>query len=109
MLCVFSQQQIGRGHVYIEYPKSAINTAHEYTQAILRVKCSFSIFPDNFFSCVYEQMVIASGSANNVSLRHSPSQEPCIDMLLSTFSVLIVNTTGNPAILGNSPVAEPGQ
>ena len=34
VLCVFYQKQVGRGHVYIEYPKSAKSTAIflEYTQ-----------------------------------------------------------------------------
>ena len=49
VLCVFSQQQIGHGHVYIEYPKSAKNTAIEYTQEVLRVNCEFIIFRASFF------------------------------------------------------------
>ena len=74
--CVFSQQQIDRGHVYIEYPKSAKGAAIEYTQEeVLRVKCF--IFPGIFFLCVQTNaMVIASGCDNNVSLRHSPWQFP---------------------------------
>ena len=48
LLCVFSKQQIGRGHVHLEYPKSAKNTAMEYTQEVLRVKCEFIIFPGSF-------------------------------------------------------------
>ena len=52
-LCVvfFSQQQqIGRGHVCLEYPKSAKSTAVD-TQEVLRVKCDFTIFPASFFVC----------------------------------------------------------
>ena len=50
VLCVVSQKQIGRGHVYIEYPKSAKRTADEYTQEeVLRVKCEFIIFSGIFF------------------------------------------------------------
>ena len=54
VLCVFSQQQIGRGHLYIEYPESAKSTAIEYTQdeqVVLRVKCECIIFPGKF-SCM---------------------------------------------------------
>ena len=49
----------------------------------MRVKCEFIIFPGMFFLYdVQTQMVIASGSEKNVSLRHSPRHlfpggEPC--------------------------------
>ena len=49
MLCVFSQQQqIDRGHVYLEYPESGKSTAVD-TQEVLRVKCEFLIFLGKFF------------------------------------------------------------
>ena len=88
VLCVFSQEQIGRGHVYIEYsPKKVLkvlllNTPRQYF-FFVRVKCEFIIFPGKFFLYVFQtKMVIASGSENNVSLRHSPKHllpggEPC--------------------------------
>ena len=40
LLRVFSQQrqQIGYGHVYIEYTKSAKSTAIEYTQEVPRIR-----------------------------------------------------------------------
>ena len=89
VLCVFSQQQIGRGYVYLEYPKTFKSTAVD-TQEVLRVKCEYNIFPGNFF-CMYEQMVIASGSdKNHVSLRHSsrhfPDEEPCTAVYFMAFS-----------------------
>ena len=48
-----------------------------YTQEVLRVKCEFIIFPGKFFLYVKTNvMVIALGSDNNVSLRHSPRHFP---------------------------------
>ena len=74
VFCVFSQQQIGRGHVYLEYPKSAKSSAIEYAQEVLRVKCEFITLPGIF---MYNQMAIASGSDDDrVSLRHSPGHFP---------------------------------
>ena len=68
VLCAFSQQQIGRGNVSIEYPKSAKSTAiKKYSQeeSVVRVKCEFIVFPSSFFCMMYKQMVIACGSDNN--------------------------------------------
>ena len=74
-VCIFSKQ-IGRGHVYIEYTQKVqkillLSTPKQYF--FVRVKCKFIIFPGKFFLYVLQtKMAIASGSENNVSLRHSP-------------------------------------
>ena len=53
VLCVFSQEQIGRGHVYVEYytqnvPKVLLlSTPKKYF--FVRVKCEFIIFPGEIF------------------------------------------------------------
>ena len=39
---------------------------------LVRVKSDFIIIPGEFFSVLQTKMFIASGSENNVSLRHSP-------------------------------------
>ena len=53
----FYEQQIGRGHVYLEYRKSAKSTAAtKYTQ-VLREKREFITFQGIFF-CMYKQMII---------------------------------------------------
>ena len=77
MLCVFSQEQIGRGHVYIDYTQKVLevlllSTPKKYF--FVRVKCDFIIFAGKFFLYVLLQtkIVIAPGGENNVSLRHSP-------------------------------------
>ena len=84
VLCVFSQSQIGRGHVYIEYPRSAkstvlllsTSTPKEKTFTyVLLVKMRI-VSPRAVFFCVYKQMVIASGSDDNVPWRHSPGHFP---------------------------------
>ena len=48
VLCVFSQEQIGHGHVYIEYTQNVLkvlllNTPKKHI--FVRVKCEFFIFP----------------------------------------------------------------
>ena len=55
--CAFSQQ-IGRGHVYVEYPKSAKSTAIEHTQEVLRVKREVITFPGKLFLYVLAKMSI---------------------------------------------------
>ena len=54
-MCIFSATEIGRGHVYLEYSKSAKSTAIiEYTQEVLPVKCEFRIFFGARFFCMYK-------------------------------------------------------
>ena len=84
-VCIFSRTDRLWARLYREYPKSAKSTVIEYTQEVLfvRVKCEFIIFPGKFLLYVIQtKMVIASGSENIVSLRHSPRHllpggEPC--------------------------------
>ena len=52
VLCVFSQEQIGREHVYVEYTQNVLkvlllSTPKKYF--LMRVKCEFIIFPGEFF------------------------------------------------------------
>ena len=70
---------------YRGYPK--IKSARSITPKkyiFVRVKCEFIIFLGKIFLYVIQtKMVIASGSENNVSLRHSPrhllpGEKPCI-------------------------------
>ena len=88
--CVFSQEQIGRGHVHIEYAQKVLKLLllSKPKKYSVRVICEFIIFPGKFFLYrVQTEKVIAAGSENSVSLRHSPRHllpggEPCITMLL---------------------------
>ena len=84
VLCVFSQEQIGRGHVYIKYTQKVlkillVNTPKKYCAGEMRIH----YFSGQVFLYVLQtKMVIASGGENNVSLRHSPRHllpggEPC--------------------------------
>ena len=88
-VCIFSRTDRSWARLYRVYPKGAIkvllllSTTNKYF--FVRVKCEFITFPGKFFLYVLLQtkMVIASGSENNVSLRHSPRHllpggEPCI-------------------------------
>ena len=104
VLYVFSQEQIGRGHVYIEYTQKVLKVLQLSTPKkyfFVRVKCELLIFPGMFFLYgLQTKMVIASGSENNVSSRHSPRHllpggEPCFYMYIyiyflhtSTFQLL---------------------
>ena len=52
VICVFSQEQIGRGHVYVEYTQNVLkllllSTPKKYF--FVQVKCEFIIFPGEFF------------------------------------------------------------
>ena len=52
VLCVFSQEQIGRGHVYVEYTQKVLKVLLLSTPKkhfFVRVKCEIIILPDKFF------------------------------------------------------------
>ena len=84
-LCVLSQEQIGRRHVCVEYTQIVVkillsSAPKKYCAGKMRIH----YFPGKFFSYeIQTKMVIASGSENKMSSRHSlgdlfPGGEPCI-------------------------------
>ena len=85
-VCIFSRTDRSWARLYQVYPKNAKSTAIEYTQEVPFCAGEMRIhyFSGHvFFVFITKKKVIASGSENNVSLRHSPRHllpggEPCI-------------------------------
>ena len=87
VLCVFSQEQIGRGHVYIEYTQKVLKVLLLKVHIFVRVKCEFIFFPGKFFM-YYKQkwssrrvVKIMCPCATPLPRQLLPGGEPCIECI----------------------------